>query len=99
MSAAPDPRGFELAAITMGDRAPSSDPNCVARDDQRRRQLAALEFVCRRFDLIEDVVDEFSFVARRDDVFGRSFLLEIEFEDWIQQVIGRQRLIVKLSGR
>ena len=70
-----------LSAVTMGYWSPSADANRIARDNQRRRQLAALEFVCRRFDPIEDVIDELGFVSRRDDLFRRSLLLKIKLED------------------
>src|ERR1700687_3357372 len=83
----------------MRNGTPSSDSNRVARNDQRRRQLAALEFIRRRFDLIENVVDELRFVTRCDDLFRRSFLLEIKFKDRIKLVIRGQRLIVELSWR
>src|SRR5437870_8611279 len=71
----------------------------VARNDQRRRQLPPLEFVCRRFNSVQDVVNQASIMAGGNDLFRRFLLLEIELEDRIELVIRRQRLIVKLFGR
>ena len=49
-----------IAAVTMGNGTTPANANRIARDDQRRRQLPALEFVCRRFSAIQDIVDQSS---------------------------------------
>src|SRR5215204_1675461 len=79
--------------------AAAADADGVARDDERRRELAPLELVGRRLDAVEDVVDERAFVPLGDDLLGRVLPLEVEPQDGVERVVGRQRLVVELVGR
>src|SRR6476620_6403964 len=77
----------------------STDADRVARNDQRRRQLPAFEFIRRRLHSVENVLHKTRLEARCDDFARRGFLFEVELQYAIELVVRRQRLIVKLSRR
>src|SRR5712664_364840 len=58
-----------LAAIMVRHGPAPANANRVARDDQSRRQLAALEFIRGGLDAIQNVVNQFEVVTRGDDRF------------------------------
>src|SRR5215216_3640609 len=84
------------ALVAVRDGAAATDADGVARDDERRRELAPLELVGRRLDAVEDVVDERALVPLGDDLLGRGLALEVEAQDGVEHVVGRQRLVVEL---
>src|SRR5437763_350601 len=87
------------AAVAVRNGAASANSYGVARDDERRRQLTALEFVGGRFDAIQQVVNKFGVVACGYDLFGRSLLFKVHLQYGINLFVRRQSLLVKLSGR
>src|SRR5215211_5875778 len=94
------PRGRgRLSLVAVRDGAAAADADGVARDDERRRELPALELVGRRLDAVEDVVDERAVVPLVDDLLGRILPLEVEPQDRVERVVGRKALVVELVGR
>src|SRR5919107_1778691 len=87
------------ALVAVRDGAAAADADGVARDDERRRELAPLELVGRRLDAVEDVVDERAVVPLGDDLLGRVLPLEVEPQDGVERVVGRKTLVVELVGR
>src|SRR6478672_1488502 len=85
--------------ITMRNWPPPADANRVARDDQGRRQLAALKFIGWRLNAIQNIENHDWVIAGRDDLFGSSLLFKVQLQNRIEFVIWWQRLIVKLSRR
>ena len=57
------------ASVAMRDGPPPADADRVTRNNQRGRQLAALEFVGRRFDPIENVVNQIRIMPGADYFF------------------------------
>ena len=55
----------------MCHRAATADADRISRNDQRRRQLATLEFIRRRFDAIQYVINQRRIVTGSDDLFRR----------------------------
>src|SRR5919107_344634 len=64
-------RPGRAALVAVRDGATAADADGVARDDERRRELAPLELVGRRLDAVEDVVDERALVPLGVDLVGR----------------------------
>src|ERR1041384_4003941 len=83
----------------MCDGPASTDADRVSRNDQRRRQLPAFEFVRGRLNAIENILHETRLEAGGDDLARCGFLFEVELQHAIELVVRRQRLIVKLSRR
>ena len=86
-------------AIPVRDRSPAANANGIARNDERRWQLTAFEFVRRRFNAIQNVVNQIAIVSSADDFLRRLLLFEIEFENRIELLVGRQRLFIQLPRR
>src|SRR5437763_16129546 len=90
---------FWHTAIPVRDRSPAANAKGIARNDEGRWQLAAFEFVRRRFNAIQNVENQIAIMSCADDFLRRLLLFEIEFEDRIELLIGRQRLFIQLSRR
>ncbi|KXK06536.1 MAG: hypothetical protein UZ17_ACD001000494 [Acidobacteria bacterium OLB17] len=58
-----------LTPVLMRYRTTAADADRVLRDDDRRRELLAFEFVRGVLDLVQYPVNAFAVVARRDDLF------------------------------
>ena len=80
----------------MSDRTTAADTDRVLRDDDRRRELLALEFVRRILDFVKNRVDEIRIVSGRDDLGGCGFTFEIKFEDRIHQLVRRKAVLIEL---
>src|SRR6266513_4619981 len=70
-------------SITMGDRPAATNADGVARNDQRRRQLPAFEFIGGRFNSIKNFVNQIRVMTRGDDCFRRLLLFEIQLQNRI----------------
>ncbi len=62
----------------MRHRTAAANADRISRDDQRRRQLPALEFIRRRLDAVENIAHEAGFKSRFDDLIRRCFLFEVQ---------------------
>src|SRR5260221_11623988 len=83
-----------LSSPALGDRHLPAAAEGLVRDTDRRCRLTALELV--RVDEPEDAGHEFAVVAGSGDGVGLLPLLDVELEDAVENLIGRQGVLVGL---
>ena len=82
--------------ILLRDRHAPADAEGATRDFDTGRGLGAFVFV--QVDPAQNPAHGFFVEAARDDLMCALVFLNVELQDFVEQVVGRERILVDLAG-